>query len=55
MKRIWELDAFRGICILGVIVVHTVFDLRYFVGLQFSLHPLFRIIMDYGGVLFVLL
>lgn len=55
MKRIWELDAFRGICILGVIVVHTVFDLRYFAGLQFTLHPLFRIIMDYGGVLFVLL
>lgn len=55
MKRIWELDAFRGICILGVIIVHTVFDLRYFVGLQFDLHPLFRIIMDYGGVLFVIL
>ncbi len=55
MKRIWELDAFRGLCILGVIVVHTVFDLRYFVGLDFELHPLFRVVMDYGGVLFVLL
>ncbi len=54
-RRIWELDAFRGLCILGVIVVHTVFDLRYFVGLDFELHPLFRIVMDYGGVLFVLL
>lgn len=53
--RIWELDAFRGVCILGVIVVHTVFDLRYFAGLEFDLHPLFRIVMDYGGVLFVLL
>ncbi len=54
-ERIWELDAFRGVCILGVIVVHTVFDLRYFVGLDFSLPLLFRIVMDYGGVLFVIL
>ncbi len=53
--RIWELDAFRGLCILGVIAVHTVFDLRYFARLSFSLHPLFQAVMDYGGVLFVLL
>lgn len=53
--RIWELDAFRGLCILCVIIVHAVFDLRYFVGLQFSLHPVFQFIMDYGGVLFVVL
>ena len=26
-KRIWELDAFRGICILGVVFVHFVYDL----------------------------
>ena len=25
--RIWELDAFRGICILGMVIVHLVFDL----------------------------
>ena len=53
--RIWELDAFRGLCILCVIIVHAVFDLRYFAGLQFSLHPVFQFIMDYGGVLFVVL
>ena len=53
--RIWELDAFRGVCILCVILVHTVFDLRYFAGLHFSLHPVFQFIMDYGGVLFVIL
>lgn len=53
--RIWELDAFRGLCILCVIVVHAVFDLRYFVGLQLTLPPVFQFIMDYGGVLFVLL
>ena len=32
-SRIWELDAFRGLCILCVIIVHAVFDLRYFAGL----------------------
>ena len=53
--RIWELDAFRGLCILCVIVVHAVFDLRYFAGLTFSLHPVFQFVMDYGGVLFVVL
>ena len=26
-KRIWELDAARGICILGMIVVHAVYDM----------------------------
>ena len=26
-QRIWELDVFRGICIIGVVIVHYVFDL----------------------------
>lgn len=26
-KRIWELDAFRGLCILGVVIVHFIYDL----------------------------
>lgn len=26
-KRVWELDVFRGICILGVVAVHAVYDL----------------------------
>lgn len=54
-ERIWELDAFRGLCILCVILIHTVFDLQYFVGLNFRLHPVLQFIMDYGGVLFVIL
>ena len=41
--RIWELDAFRGVAILAVILVHLLFDLRYF------------LIMQYGGVVFVVL
>ena len=53
--RIWELDAFRGFCILCVIFVHAVFDLRYFAGLPVLEYPLFQFIMDYGGILFVML
>ena len=26
-KRIWELDVLRGICILGVVIVHLIYDL----------------------------
>ncbi len=55
MKRIWELDAFRGLCILCVIAIHTVFDLQYFVGLPITLPAVLQFVMDYGGVLFVIL
>lgn len=27
-RRIWELDALRGLCILGMVVVHILYDLR---------------------------
>ena len=26
-NRIWELDVFRGICIIGVVFVHLMYDL----------------------------
>ena len=32
-KRIWELDALRGLCILGMVVVHFVYDLVELYGL----------------------
>ena len=35
--RIWELDALRGFCILCVIVVHFLFDLSFFGGINLSL------------------
>lgn len=54
-ERIWELDAFRGLCILCVIIIHFVFDLQYFASFSFTLHPVYKFIMDYGGVLFVIL
>ena len=53
--RIWELDAFRGICILCVIVIHFVFDLSYFLGIRLGLPRVYYFIQENGGVLFILL
>ena len=47
--RIWELDALRGVCILGMIGVHLVFDLQIPTG------PAFAFVQNWGGVLFFLL
>lgn len=54
-NRIWELDAFRGLCILGVIIVHTVFDLQMFDMITTDTPVLFNIIQNYGGLLFVVM
>ena len=54
-QRIWELDALRGLCILCVIVVHFLFDLQFFIGLNLTLPSWFQFIQQYGGVIFVLL
>ena len=48
-KRIWELDAIRGLCILGMIGVHAVYDLQLPTG------PVFAFVQNWGGVLFFLL
>ena len=31
-RRVWELDALRGLCILGMILVHLVYDIRELYG-----------------------
>lgn len=55
-KRIWELDAFRGICILGVIIVHFVYDLTDLYGIiQWEYPDWFSFIKEWGGVLFLLI
>jgi len=55
-RRIWELDVFRGVCILGVIAVHFVYDLVELYGiLDWEYPPIFSFIKNWGGVLFVLL
>ena len=55
-KRIWELDALRGLCILGMVVVHLVYDLVDLYGLvQWEYPPLFTFVQQWGGVLFLLI
>lgn len=54
-KRIWELDAFRGLCIIGVIFVHTIYDLQMFNMIESDMPMLYNIVKNYGGLLFVVL
>ena len=48
-KRIWELDALRGICLLGMVVFHLLYDLNI------SLPLPLQLLQDWGGCAFVLL
>ena len=55
-KRIWELDAFRGICVLGMVVVHLLFDMVYLYRLvDWRFPPVLEFIAHWGGVLFLLI
>ena len=54
-QRIWELDALRGISILGVIGLHLLFDLEVFFGLPFLQHPLMQLYNKAVGIFFVVL
>ena len=55
-KRIWELDAFRGICILGMVLVHFIFDLTALYGILDWKYPAwFAFVQRWGGVLFLLI
>lgn len=52
-KRIWELDVLRGICILGMVIVHFIYDLGSF-GFKTS-SRLFLFVQYWGGTVFVLI
>lgn len=54
-QRIWELDALRGICICGMIIIHLLFDLSYFGGIGLELPAWLVFLREYGHVLFVLI
>ena len=55
-KRIWELDAARGICILGMVAVHFIFDLTQLYRLvSWQLPAAFTFLQNWGGVLFLLI
>lgn len=55
-KRIWELDAARGLCILGMVLVHIIYDLQNMLHLSFLANSgLFDFVSQWGGVLFFLI
>lgn len=55
-KCIWELDVLRGVCILGMVVVHLIYDLQTFFSLPFLADSrLFDLVKQWGGVLFLLI
>lgn len=55
-NRVWELDALRGLCVLGMIAVHLLFDLSFLYGLlDLSNAPLFYFLVDWGGIPFFLI
>lgn len=55
-KRIWELDALRGLCILGMVVVHLVYDLVYLYRMvDWELPDAFTFVQQWGGILFLLI
>lgn len=55
-RRIWELDAFRGVCLLIVIAVHVTYDLvELFCVVSLSSTRLYDFARSYTGVLFLVL
>ena len=53
-QRIWELDAFRGFCILWMIFLHTIVKLNTYAGIVFPCYDFLYLINHYGGAFFVL-
>lgn len=55
-QRIWELDAFRGICLIGMVIIHFLYDLTVLYGIVTWEPPAgFVFVQQWGGVLFLLL
>lgn len=55
-KRIWELDALRGLCIIGMIIVHLLFNLSFlFPVIDPEAMPLFYFLSQWGGIPFFLI
>ena len=55
-KRIWELDALRGLCLLGVIAVHLIFDLTVLYRIvDWHAPDWFEFLQTWGGTIFLVL
>ena len=55
-KRIWELDAARGLALIGMILIHFVFDLTELTGILTWQEPgWFLFLKNHGGALFLVI
>ncbi len=55
-QRIWEIDVFRGLFIIGMVAVHLIYDLQSFFGLPvLTESKLYALAANWGSVLFFLL
>lgn len=55
-NRIWELDALRGLCLLGVIAVHLVFDLTVLYPIiEWEYPAWFNFLQEWGGSIFLII
>ena len=55
-QRIWELDAARGVCILGMVLFHLLYDLQHlFHILPAGNNALLEFTVNWGGTLFFLI
>ena len=55
-NRIWELDAARGFCVLGMITVHFIFDLTELYPIVHLKSPsFFLLVKNWGGIAFFLI
>ena len=51
-ERIWELDAFRGLCILFMVAIHLILDIK---GFDYEGSWFFSLLRNWGGILFLLI
>ena len=55
-KRIWELDALRGLCVLGMVIVHLIYDLvELYEIIEWDYPVAYEFLQQWGGVLFLLI
>ncbi len=55
-QRIWELDALRGLCILGMVIVHFIYDIAVLYQIvDWKLPDWFLFIQQWGNLLFFLI
>jgi uncharacterized membrane protein len=55
-KRIWELDALRGLCVIGMVIVHLIYNAAELFGMiSGELPSLFTFVQNTGGIAFLLI